>query len=68
MTAKGRKAFDAAAKANETWIEDMFSALSATEKSAMFDMLGRQKDFVVAHLRAQEAPEPTPARTRRIRG
>jgi len=68
MTAKGRKAFDAAAKANETWIADMFSALSATEKSTMFDMLGRQKDFVVAHLRAQEAPEPTPARTRRIRG
>ena len=54
-TAKGRKAFAAAAKANETWIEEMFAGLSGREKSAMFDMLGRQKADIAARLQSVEA-------------
>ena len=67
MTAKGRKAFDAAARANETWIEELFSGLSAAEKAAMFDTLGRQKDFVATLLATEEEPAPTQRRAR-LRG
>ena len=55
MTAKGRKAFAAAAKANVTWVEEMFAGLSGREKSAMFDMLGRQKADIAARLQSVEA-------------
>ena len=54
MTARGRKAFSAAAKANETWIEELFAGLTATEKTAMFDMLGRQKADIAARLQNVE--------------
>lgn len=67
MTAKGRKIFEAAARANETWIEELFSGLAATEKAALFEMLGRQKDFVVAHLSEEDEIPPPPARAR-VRG
>lgn len=50
MTARGRKAFAAAAKANESWIAEMFVGLSAAEKAAMFDMLGRQKADISTRL------------------
>ena len=55
MTAKGRKAFGAAAKANETWVEEMFAGLPGPEKSAMFDMLGRQKADIATRLQSAEA-------------
>lgn len=55
MTAKGRKLFGAAAKANESWIEDMFAGLAAPEKAALFDMLGRQKADISARLQDAEA-------------
>ena len=58
MTAKGRKLFSAAAKANETWIADMFAGLSAPEKAALFDMLGRQKADIAARLQDAEAGAP----------
>ncbi|MEI2733973.1 MAG: MarR family transcriptional regulator [Rhodoblastus sp.] len=54
MTARGRKAFGAAAKANETWIEELFAGLTATEKTAMFDMFGRQKADIAARLQNVE--------------
>jgi DNA-binding MarR family transcriptional regulator len=54
MTARGRKAFGAAAKANETWIEELFAGLTATEKIAMFDMFGRQKADIAARLQNVE--------------
>lgn len=64
MTAKGRKAFGAAAKANETWIEDFFSSLSAADKAAMFDILGRQKRSVVEQLQQAGAGETRKAHAR----
>ena len=57
MTARGRKAFGAAAKANEVWIADMFAGLDASDKTAMFEMLGRQKADIAARLRDAGAPE-----------
>ena len=57
MTAKGRKAFGAAAKANEAWIAEMFAGLDAVDKAAMFEMLGRQKADIAARLRDAGAPE-----------
>ncbi len=46
LTPKGRKAFRAAAKANEGWITEFFSVLSAKDKKAMFEILGAQKAFL----------------------
>lgn len=57
MTAKGRKLFAAAAKANESWIAELFSGLTAAEKSVMFDMLGRQKADIAARLQDAGAQE-----------
>ena len=54
MTARGRKLFDAAARANETWIEEMFAGLTTAEKAAMFDMFGRQKADIFARLQNAE--------------
>lgn len=55
MTARGRKAFGAAAKANEVWIADMFAGLDASDKTAMFEMLGRQKADIAMRLLDAEA-------------
>lgn len=63
MTAKGRKAFATAAKANESWIAEMFSGLTAPEKTAMFDMLGRQKADIAARLHDAGARETKPDKT-----
>jgi DNA-binding MarR family transcriptional regulator len=63
MTPRGRKAFRAAAKANEKWIEEFFSILAPSDKALMFDMLGKQKDFVVSRLQ-QPAPRIRPTRSR----
>ncbi len=60
MTPKGRKAFAAAAKANESWIAEMFSGLTAAEKAAMFDMLGRQKADIASRLQDAGAQESRP--------
>lgn len=63
MTTQGRKAFSAAAKANESWIAEMFAGLSASEKAAIFAMLGRQKADIAARLQdagAQETKTNTP--------
>ena len=56
MTSKGRKIFGAAAKANEEWIEEFFSGLSQTDKTLLFDLLGKQKYFVLSRLRAFARP------------
>jgi DNA-binding MarR family transcriptional regulator len=53
LTPKGRKAFRAAAKANEVWIAEFFSILSAKNKKAMFEILGTQKAFL--QTRVQQA-------------
>jgi DNA-binding MarR family transcriptional regulator len=50
MTPKGRKAFRAAAKANEQWIAEFFSAIAPEDKASMYELLGKQKDFVVRSL------------------
>lgn len=50
MTPKGRKAFRAAAKANEGWIEEFFSALPAKDKKDLFDLLGDQKEFILSRV------------------
>ncbi len=67
MTAKGRKTFDAAARANETCIGELFAGLDPAEKAAMFDMLGRQKQFVAARLAVEDEPPQPPGRAR-LRG
>jgi DNA-binding MarR family transcriptional regulator len=65
MTPKGRKAFRAAAKANEGWIEEFFSVLSAEDKKLLFDLLGIQKEFIAGLVRRGAAaaskgkPRPT---------
>jgi DNA-binding MarR family transcriptional regulator len=46
LTPKGKRAFRAAAKANEIWIAEFFSVLSAKDKTAMFEILGTQKAFL----------------------
>ncbi len=46
LTPKGKKAFRAAAKANESWIAEFFSVLPAKDKRAMFEILGAQKAFL----------------------
>ena len=46
LTPKGKKAFRAAAKANEDWIAEFFSVLSARDKKAMYEILGIQKAFL----------------------
>lgn len=58
MTAKGRKIFAAAAKANEMWIEELFAGLTTAEKAAMFAMFGRQKASISARLQNAEAGAP----------
>ena len=57
LTPKGRKAFRAAAKANEVWIAEFFSVLSAKNKKAMFEILGTQKAFL--QTRVQQAGRPS---------
>ena len=68
MTVKGRKLFGAAAKANEAWIADMFAGLSAAEKAAMFDMLGRQKADIAVRLQDAEAGVPEPISKEKPKG
>ena len=51
LTPKGRRAFRAAAKANEVWIAEFFSVLSAKDKKAMFEILGTQKAFLQTRVR-----------------
>ncbi len=57
LTPKGRKAFRAAAKANEVWIAEFFSVLSAKNKKAMFGILGAQKAFL--HTRVRQTGRPS---------
>ena len=47
MTPKGRKAFRAAAMANEGWIEEFFFEMSPKDKKLLFEVLGTQKEFVL---------------------
>ena len=63
MTAKGRKAFGSAAKANEAWIAEMFAGLDAVDKAVMFEMLGRQKADIAARLQDACSPEPRSTNT-----
>jgi DNA-binding MarR family transcriptional regulator len=58
MTNKGRVLFDDAAQTLEIWIEDFFSIYSSKDKQLLFDLLGKQKAFVLKRLRAHsEAAE-----------
>ena len=57
LTPKGRTAFRAAAKANEGWIAEFFSVLSARDKKAMFEILGAQKAFL--QTRVQQPGRPS---------
>jgi DNA-binding MarR family transcriptional regulator len=50
LTPKGRKLFRAAAKANEEWIAEFFSALAPKDKRAVFAILGTQKTFLQTQL------------------
>jgi DNA-binding MarR family transcriptional regulator len=59
MTPKGRRAFRAAAKANEGWIEEFFSVLSAKDKKLLFDILGIQKEFIASRV---QRPGPSTAK------
>jgi DNA-binding MarR family transcriptional regulator len=52
MTSKGRTLFDDAAQTLEIWIEDFFSIYSSKDKQLLFDLLGKQKAFVLKRLRA----------------
>jgi DNA-binding MarR family transcriptional regulator len=58
MTPKGRNAFRAAAKANEGWIEEFFSVLSAKDKRLLFGLLGIQKEFLAARVQRTAATTP----------
>jgi DNA-binding MarR family transcriptional regulator len=50
MTKKGRALFDDAAQTMEVWIEDFFSIYSGRDKQLLFDLLGKQKAFVLKRL------------------
>ena len=56
MTAKGRKAFGAAASTNETWIEEMFSGITPADKASLFEILGRHKEALARLLDGSAAP------------
>lgn len=56
LTPKGRTAFRAAAKANEGWIAEFFSVVSAKDKKAMFEILGVQKTFLQARVQPTGRP------------
>jgi DNA-binding MarR family transcriptional regulator len=43
LTARGRKAFAAMARAHEQWIVDAFASLSAAERATLAKLLGRLK-------------------------
>jgi len=60
LTPKGRRAFRAAAKANENWIAEFFSVLSAKDKKAMFEILGAQKAFLQTRAQQTAAPKSRP--------
>jgi len=64
MTAKGRKAFAAAAKTNETWIEEMFAGITPADKAQLFEILGRQKETLARRLDSGEAAAPAAPRRR----
>jgi DNA-binding MarR family transcriptional regulator len=53
LTPKGRKIFRAAAKANELWIAEFFSVLSAKDKKFMFELFGTQKAFLLTRMQAR---------------
>jgi DNA-binding MarR family transcriptional regulator len=53
LTPKGRKIFRAAAKANERWIAEFFSVLSAKDKKFMFELFGAQKAFLLTRMQAR---------------
>ena len=55
LTPKGRKVFRTAAKANERWITEFFSVLSAKEKKSMFDLFGIQKAFILKNTQQAKA-------------
>jgi DNA-binding MarR family transcriptional regulator len=55
LTTKGKKAFRAAAKANEMWIGEFFSVLSEKEKESLYAMLGRHKIFMQGRV---QGPKP----------
>ncbi|HVZ54985.1 MAG TPA: MarR family transcriptional regulator [Pseudolabrys sp.] len=55
MTKKGRALFDRAAHTLEMGIEDFFSIYSAKDKRLLFDLLGKQKAFVLKRLRGASA-------------
>ncbi|MCZ7643337.1 MAG: hypothetical protein M5U33_12510 [Pseudorhodoplanes sp.] len=52
MTRKGRALFDEAAQMLEIWIEDFFSIYSSKDKQLLFDLLGKQKAFVLKRLKS----------------
>lgn len=59
MTRKGRALFDDAAHTLELWIEDFFSVYSAKDKETLFDLLGKQKAFMLKRIKnaSREAAE-----------
>ena len=59
LTPKGKKAFSAAAKANEAWISEFFSILSDREKERLYEMLGRQKAFIQTRVRGANPAQKT---------
>jgi DNA-binding MarR family transcriptional regulator len=54
LTPKGRKAFRAAAKANEQWISEFFSVLSSKDKKLMFELFGAQKKFLMTRVQGRQ--------------
>ncbi len=54
LTPKGRKAFRAAAKANEQWISEFFSVLSSKDKKLMFELFGTQKTFLMTRVQGRQ--------------
>jgi len=67
ITAKGRKLFRAAAKAHEDWMVEFYAGLSDDDKSTVFEILGRQKSYVLTRLSASGTPIEPRGRLRRAR-
>ena len=47
LTAKGRRRFEAIAKANESWIVELFAGLSRGDKRTLFAALAKHKAFLI---------------------
>jgi DNA-binding MarR family transcriptional regulator len=56
LTAAGKRSFDLMAPEHQRWIDSLFSGLSTTEQTLMFELLGKLRNSVQQSLETEDAP------------